>query len=215
MLTLYYSGRFCLPDKRTSEDTVLSELHSRPYEIASVHEHVCLWHRCLQRLSKCPHIDFPLPSFAIILHLAPRHTLRHAVAKAHRPTLMHVNTHIISALSPLQKLYLLQSCQAMKWLVLGQNGAAARVGTRHSCRYTRATLWGERSALLWPQQIQVESIPLWNFNTWYGVIWGAELKKPWTDALTGLRTRVSKYTNNLHLRGSRAPWMEFGYFEGI
>lgn len=94
--------------------------------------------------------------------------------------------------------------------------SCAVAGAWHSCRYTRTTLWGEKErTLLWPQQIQVESIPLSNFNTWYGVIWGAELKKPWTDAITGLRTRVSRYTNKLHLQGSKAPWKEFVYSEGL
>lgn len=57
--------------------------------------------------------------------------------------------------------------------------------------------------------------PFSYFNTWYGVIWGAELEKPWTDAITGLRTRVSKYTNKLHLQGSNSPWRELAYSEGL
>lgn len=41
------------------------------------------------------------------------------------------------------------------------------------------------------------------------------MKKPWTDAITGLRTRVSRYTNKLPLQGSKAPWKEFVYSEGL
>lgn len=57
--------------------------------------------------------------------------------------------------------------------------------------------------------------PFSNFNTWYGVIWGGELEKPWMDAITGLRMRVSKYTNKLPLQGSTAPWRELAYSEGL
>lgn len=142
------AGGVCLADlsclKHTYEDIVLSKLHSRPEEIGSVSKHVCLWACVSAEAFKMPRHRFPLSlSFAIIPHLAPQHTLRHAVATAHRHMLTLVNTHIISGLSPLQKLYLLQSCQAMKWLVLAQNGVAVQwqeLGTSadtHNCVSTR------------------------------------------------------------------------------
>lgn len=57
----------------------------------------------------------------------------------------------------------------------------------------------------------------WNSFSFGILILAVELSevKPWTDAIRGLRRRVSKYTTRLLLQGSRAPRMEFGSSEGL
>lgn len=157
--------------KRTYEDIVLSELHSRPEEIGSVSKHVCLWACVSAEAFKMPRHWFPLslfryhPTFSAAANsqtCGRNSTQAHAHARKH--------THNLWPLAAAKTVSAaILSGHEMTSISAEWCGCAV-AGARQPCRYTQLC----EPTFLWPQ---VESIPLLNFNTWHRVIGGVKMKK--------------------------------------